>query len=269
MSVLKDIKNLRIQGATEIAIRSLKYLKKFIGKKDFNKKCKQLLNARPTAVTLYNVLQELKKEPTKEKIDELLKALEESNKKIAKTGSPLIKNGKRVQTHCHSSSALAIIKEAAKNKKFTVIVDETRPKRQGIKTAKELSKIKNIEVILLVDSAAGLALSPPVIPMSDIVIVGTDAIRKEGVINKTGTYLLALAAAENGIPFYVAASRFKFDKRKKIKIEERPTKEVYRKIKNVKIMNPAFDITPWKYITGVVTENGIKKPLEIMKELRG
>ncbi len=269
MSVVKDIKNLKIQGATDIALKSLNYLKRFVGKKDFNKKCTLLLNARPTAVTLYNVLKELKKTPTKKKINELVKALNESNQRIAKHGAPLIKSGSRVQTHCHSSSALAIIKEAAKKKRFTVVVDETRPKRQGIKTAKELAKIRNIKVVLLVDSAAGLALSPPVIPMSDIVIVGTDAIRKQGVINKIGTYFLALAAAEHDIPFYVAASHFKFDKRKRVEIEERPTEEIYKKIKNVEIKNPAFDITPWKYITAVITENGIKKPLEIMKILKG
>jgi len=114
-----------------------------------------------------------------------------------------------------------------------------------------------------------LALSPPVIPMSDIVIVGTDAIRKQGVINKIGTYFLALAAAEHDIPFYVAASHFKFDKRKRVEIEERPTEEIYKRIKNVEIRNPAFDMTPWKYITAVITENGIKKPLEIMKILKG
>ncbi|OYT57229.1 MAG: dTMP kinase [Candidatus Aenigmarchaeota archaeon ex4484_14] len=78
MSVVKDIKNLKIQGATDIALKSLNYLKRFVGKKDFNKKCTLLLNARPTAVTLYNVLKELKKTPTKKKINELVKALNES-----------------------------------------------------------------------------------------------------------------------------------------------------------------------------------------------
>mgnify|MGYP006295932981 FL=1 len=174
-----------------------------------------------------------------------------------------------VHTHCHSSSAISVLKKAGKFKKFTVVVDETRPKEQGIKTAKELSKIENIEVILITDDAAGVALSPFIEPNDDLVIVGCDAIREKGIINKIGTYLLAVAASEQNIPFYVAGSTLKYDKRNEVKIEQRPSSEVYKKIKNVNIKNPAFDITPWKYITGVITEEGIKNPKQVLKELKG
>lgn len=262
-TIFQDIKTLKIQGATNIAIESLKYLKNFSRKEGFGEKfekeVEKLLRVRPTAVILYNVIRELKKgNKSESRIDELLKELRESKEKIASYGAPLIKNNFQVHTHCHSSRVIAIMREAAsQGKKFSVIVDITRPKLQGIKTAKELAKIKNIKVILIADNAASLALSNPVLPMDDILLVGADAIRREGVVNKVGTYLLAVAAKEVKIPFYVAASTLKVDKRKRFKIEERKPSEVYRKIKGVKIRNPAFDITPLKFVTGLITEKGI------------
>lgn len=262
MTIFHDIKTLKIQGATNIALASLKYLKNFSKKEGFGKKfdieTEKLLKLRPTAVILYNVINELKKEKSKEKIFKLIKELENAKEKIAKSGAPLIKNGFQVHTHCHSTHAITVIKEAAlQGKKFSVIVDITEPKLQGVITAKELAKMKNIKVILIADNAAGLALSPPFFPIDDIVIVGADAIRKEGVVNKIGTYLLAVAAKEQKIPFYVATTTFAIDKRKNFEIEERPTSEVYKKIPGVEIRNPAFDITPLKYITGFITEKGV------------
>jgi len=269
-SICKDIELLKIQGSAEITLASLKYLKNFsklngFGKK-FDREAEKLISIRPTAVMLYNTVQILKKK--KGTIDELIKRVETDKEKIALNGFKLIKHGYRVHTHCHSSEALSVIKKSAEKNKLTVVVDITQPKSQGIRTAKELAKIRNIDVILIPDTAAGLALSPPVLPMDNIVIVGSDALRKEGVVNKIGTYLLAVASSEQNIPFYVAASTLKLDKRKKFKIEERPATEVYRKIKGVTIRNPAFDITPWKYITGVITEEGIKKPREILMMLK-
>jgi len=272
MGIVKRIRNLEIQGAINIAVHSLKHLKKFaknngFGSK-FDKECKKLLESRPTAVAFFNIIAELKKDKSIKKIDELLKKIKEDEEKIAEKGSVLIKNGYRIHTHCHSSKAIDVIKKAAEKKRFTVIVDVTRPRKQGIKTAKELSGMKNIKVVLIADNAAGLALSPPGLPMDNIVLVGSDSIRKQGVTNKIGTYLLAVAAKEQRIPFYVAASTLKYDRRKKFVIEERDPSEVYKKIKNVKIRNPAFDITPWRYITAVITEEGIKKPRQVLKELR-
>lgn len=270
-TIFQEIKSLKIQGATNIAIASLKHLKKFSQKKGFGKEfdqeVKKLLKVRPTAVILYNVIQELRKDKSVRKINELLRKLEESKEKIAKNGASLIKNNFQVHTHCHSSRVIAIMREAAwQGKKFSVIVDITRPKLQGIKTARELAKIKNIKVILIADGAASLALSNPVLPMDDILLVGADAIRVEGVVNKVGTYLLAVAAKEVKIPFYVAASTLKVDKRKRFKIEERKPSEVYRKIKNVEIRNPAFDITPLKFVTGLITEKGIFSAKEFARK---
>ena len=88
------------------------------------------------------------------------------------------------------------------------------------------------------------------------------------IINKIGSYLIAVAACENGIPLYIAASTLKYDKRKRLIIEMRNPNEVYKKIKGVKLLNPAFDVTPAKYIAGIITEKGVFKPEEIAAILK-
>jgi methylthioribose-1-phosphate isomerase len=108
----------------------------------------------------------------------------------------------------------------------------------------------------------------------DCVIVGADALRvfpPLGFINKIGTLHLALAAKEFKKPFYVVANTLKIDKRKKLFIEERPAKEVYQELlrkkeisKKIRIRNPAFDFIPYKFVTKIITEKGIKSPNEIL-----
>lgn len=272
MGIKEDIAALKIQSANTTAIKVLQHLKKFSKKygfgKKFEKEARELAKIRKTPVLVYNLVKIILETKDQKLFDKLIKKIKLDNENIARYGEKLIKNNYVVHTHCHSTSAIAVIKEAAKKKKFMVVADETRPKLQGIKTAKELSRVKNIKVILITDDAAGIALSPFIPPNDDIVIVGADAIRKEGIVNKIGTYLLAVAASEQGIPFYVAASTLKYDTRKKLIIEERPTSEVYKGLRNIIIRNPAFDLTPWKYITGVITEERIKRPGEILKELQ-
>jgi len=271
--IVKDIKSVKVQGAKEIAIYALKFLKKFCKKNGFGLKfevaCYILEEARPTAVVLHNCLEILKKRKKMKTFDYLLARLEKSTKKLAKIGSKLIKNNFKIITHCHSGEALAVIKQAWKEgKKISVIATETDPLEQGVKTAKELSKLK-IPVTLITDNAVGFFMKEV-----DCVIVGADALRivpPLGVVNKTGTLHLALAAKEFKKPFYVAANTLKIDKRKKFVIEERPAKEVYRELlqkkeinKKIKIRNPAFDLTPYKFVTKIITEKGVKDPKEIL-----
>ena len=270
---VEDIKRVKVQGAKEIAIYALKFLKNFCRKNGFKLKfevaARVLEEARPTAVVLHNCLEILKKRKRLRTIDQLIKKLESSTKKIAKVGSKVIKDNSKIMTYCHSSEALAVIAEAKRmNKKFSVIACITEPLEQGVKTAKELTSLK-IPVALIMDNAIGFFIKEV-----DSVIVGCDAIRKEGIINKIGTYLLAISAKENKKPFYVVGSTMKFDRRKKIIIEERPPEEVERKIaqrinrKKIKIRNVAFDSTPWKYVTRVITEKGILKPREVLRLLK-
>jgi len=271
---VKAIKNVKVQGAKEIAIYALKFLRYFCKKNGFGLKfeiaAKVLEDARPTAVVLHNCIEILKKEKKLRTIDRLLKQLDNMTKEIAVNGLKLFKKKKyTILTHCHSGEALAVIKTLKrKDKKISIIATETDPLEQGVKTARELARAR-IPVTLIIDSAVGYF-----IPDVDAVIVGTDAMRKEGVVNKIGTMLYATAAKEHKKPFYVAGNTLKIDKRKKFKIEQRPVKEVYRelikpgKLKGVKIRNPAFDITPWKFVSKVITERGVYTPTQIKKMLR-
>ncbi len=268
-SFIKRIKSLEIQGAKEIAIESLKFLRNFAKENGFGKKfesvARKIEKTRPTAVVLHNCLEILKKDESIERLNKLIKWLSNVDKEIAKKGERIIKNGSKIMTHCHSGEALAVIKRAWKNgKKITVYATETRPKEQGIKTAKELSRM-GIHVILIVDSAVEFFIKD-----IDMVIVGSDALRKEGVVNKIGTCSMAIVAKEYKRPFYVVGNTLKLDRRKKVIIEERSPYEIYvEHLKTLEIKNPAFDITPWKYVKRVITEKGILTPGNILKMLKG
>lgn len=271
--VVENIKHVKVQGAKEIAVYALNFLKGFCKENGFGLKfevaAKILEDARPTAVVLHNCLEILKKRKNLQTIDRLLKKLDSATNKIAKVGSKLLKNNYKIMTHCHSGEALAVIKKAWKNKKkISIIATETDPLEQGVKTVKELRRMK-VPVTLITDAASGHFVKDV-----DLVIVGADAIRKEGVINKIGTLNLALAANYYKKPFCVAANSLKIDKRKKLVIEERPVKEVYQellhpgRLKGVKIRNPAFDVVPWRFISAVITEKKILKPKEVMRLLK-
>ncbi|MEM7819458.1 MAG: hypothetical protein QXD48_01375 [Candidatus Aenigmatarchaeota archaeon] len=264
LNIIKDIKEMRIQSANTIAIESLKYLKKIANKYDFGKKfyyvSKKLEDARPTAVGLHNCLEIIKKEKNIATIDNLINKLSNAPTIIAKNASMIFPKNRKVTilTHCHSTN---VVKTIIKNKKYvkSVFVTETRPRDQGLLTAKDLLK-KKIPVEYMIDSAIGYYIN-----QIDFVLVGADALRKEGLINKIGTYPIAVVAKENKKPFYVVTSTFTLDKRNKFIIEERPKSEITNKhISGAKLHNPAFDITPWKYVSLIITEKGIHKPDKII-----
>jgi len=265
---IKKIKSLEIQGAKEIAIEGLKFLREYSKEngfgKDFDRTARLIEKARPTAVVLHNCLEILEKDKNLETINKLLRKLGQMNKEIAKRGSRLIKDGYVIMTHCHSGEACAVIEQAWKEgKRITVYATETEPKNQGIKTARELAEMK-IPVILIIDSAIEYFIKDV-----DIVIVGTDAIRKEGIVNKIGTYPLAVVAREHKKPFYVVGNTLKLDKRKKIIIEERSPHEVYiEHMKTLEVRNPAFDITPLKYVKRIICEKGILTPGNVLRMLK-
>lgn len=201
----------------------------------------------------------------------------EINLKIGQNGLGLIPDGATILTHCNAGAlatggygtALGVIRaayEAGKN--IHVIVDETRPLLQGVRlTAFELME-ENIPVTVIVDSAAGYLMRKKMI---DLVITGADRIASNGdMANKIGSYQLAVIAKENKIPFYVAAPISTFDPDIKngdlIPIEEREPEEVISFAghligpEGVDAFNPAFDITPAKYISSIITEKGVLKP---------
>ena len=151
-------------------------------------------------------------------------------------------------------------------KKISVIACETEPLEQGIRTARDMIAA-GIPVTLIDDNAVNFMMKDV-----DVVVVGADAMRKEGMVNKIGTSMVALSAKENRVPFYVVGSTLKIDNRKKFKVEERSAREIYRKlidkkgIRGAKIRNPAFDVTPWKNVTAVVTESGLMSPSALLRK---
>lgn len=263
MDFAGKVRGLKIQSASTIATESMKHLLSFSSEKgfgkDFDAECTKLLKARPTAVVLFNAVERVKKKRTASEIKKVIRELESAKEKAAANSAKLFLKKTTVLTHCHSTFE---IEAMVRNKKKIrqVIVTETRPKNQGVTTAKELVA-KKIPVLFVVDDAVSDEMGK-----TDIVMVGADALRKEGLINKVGTHMIAQEAREYGKPVYVITSTYTIDKRKKFVMEHRPSNEM-EKIKGVKYDNPAFDITPWKYITAVVTEKGILKPARIKKML--
>lgn len=208
------------------------------------------------------------------------------NQKMGEFGQTLLESGQTVLTHCNAGAlatagwgtALGVIYSAQKaGKKIEVFADETRPFLQGARlTAWELVK-NNIPVTLITDNMAASIMRQKLIHS---VIVGADRIAANGdVANKIGTYNVAILAREHGIPFYVAAPLSTIDLKcptgDQIPIEERPADEVTNFFRQrvapegISVRNPAFDVTPNKLVTAIITEKGvIKAPyLENLRKL--
>jgi methylthioribose-1-phosphate isomerase len=199
----------------------------------------------------------------------------EQNRAIGRNGSVLINDGDTILTHCNAGelatveygTALGIIRAAwEQGKKIKVIADETRPLLQGARlTAYELKR-DGIPITLITDNMAGYVMSKGLV---DKVIVGSDRIVQDAVVNKIGTYSVAVLAHEHGVPFYVAAPKSTFDlthKASDVIIEERSSEEVTSfgcqrtAPEGISVMNPAFDITPLKYVSAIICESKIFFP---------
>ncbi len=255
---------------------------------------KSLKETRPTGVDLFYVVDlvlgkiqgaknlEEAKEIAIKTSQSYAQESEDKCQKIGQLGEKLIKSGDKILTHCNAGAlacvdygtALAPLRFAHYNKKkIFVWVDETRPRLQGAKlTSWELLN-EEIPHAIITDNAAGYFMHQGEV---DLVITGADRIARNGdIANKIGTYEKAVLAKENDIPFYVAAPLTTFDPNCKtgeeIKIEERKPEEVLfcgkERIspKGVEAKNPAFDITPAKYIIAIITEKGIFEPSELEK----
>ena len=245
--ISKDIKSIKIQGARNIAKAGLKaYLMN--PTKDSKRK---LLSLRPTEPMLKKVLNLVNKESSKEILNHFDEAQEEINKNVFK----IIKNGDVIFTHCHSTNVVnSLIYSKNHGKSFEVYNTETRPLFQGRKTALELKKEK-IKVTMFIDSAMLTVINGQ--KKVDRVMIGADALTKNGIINKIGSGMLAELSKKYKIPFYVIADSWKYSN-DKIPIENRSLNEIWDKApKNFKIKNPAFEFVDKKYITKIITEFGI------------
>jgi methylthioribose-1-phosphate isomerase len=257
----------------------------------FYRICDEFARARPTAVNLFWAIERMKKcfqdvvtsdisDAKQALVAEAIRIGDEDiaiNRQMGINGRNLVHNGDAILTHCNAGAlatggygtALGVIRAARdEGKDLHVFVDETRPVLQGARlTAWEMKK-ENIPATLITDNMAGFLMKQGKI---NLVIVGADRIAANGdTANKIGTYSLAVLAKEHGIPFYIAAPISTIDMAlhsgDKIPIEERDNTEVsqFHGIRTapegVAVYNPAFDVTPHRYITAIITEAGIARP---------
>ena len=260
---------------------------------EFQKLCDLMAATRPTAVNLFWAIERMKRAFAESaqggsSVDEIKQRLEAEARQIhdadvascramGALGAALVPDRARVLTHCNAGAlatagygtALGVIRAAAEQgKQVAVLADETRPFLQGARlTAWELVK-DGIDTTVITDSMAASMMRMGNV---DLVVVGADRIAANGdVANKIGTYGLAVLAKEHDIPFYVAAPLSTIDLNtadgSKIPIEERNDREVTHVGPNrvtpegVRVRNPAFDVTPAKYVTAIITERGVARP---------
>lgn len=290
-AVAQVIRDMAVRGAPAIGITAAYgiALSSLLGR-DVAGDAALLRSTRPTARDLFAALEfmldglELGGDPVDLAIS-YASSIERDCRAIGESGVELFKKGIKVLTHCNAGAlasvywgtALAPIRFAhMRGLHPFVFVDETRPLLQGSRlTAWELS-LEGIDHVIIADNAAGHYMSKGQV---DLILVGADRIARNGdVANKIGTYEKAVVAHENGVPFYVAAPWSTFDASlltgDDVPIEERPQKEVLEVSgcrfapEGSKALNPAFDITPFKYITGIVTPDGIIKPIDVENVLR-
>ena len=247
-----------------------------------------LFATRPTAVSLPNALRyvlhgldgetvEELHESVERTVDDFCARLDRAQADLGEVGANRLRDGDVVMTHCHSTDALACVESAVdRGKALEAIVKETRPRNQGHITAEELDAM-GVPVTLVVDSAARHYLNEV-----DHVLVGADSIAADGsVINKIGTSGLAVNARDRGTPIMVAAQTLKLHPATftghTVDIEMRDPGEVIdaetrERIGDPDVVNPAFDVTPPRYVDAIVTERGQFPPesvVTLMRELFG
>ncbi|MDP2917454.1 MAG: hypothetical protein Q8O16_05945 [Dehalococcoidia bacterium] len=293
LSLIDEIRDDRVHGASELARQAINVLKtaaersragsagellleqRAVGEK--------LMSARPAMAPLFNIVSRLLtalkategvdvnevRRFTIARAEELIRQSLEAVERIARHASELIAGGDRIMTHSYSSTVVAALKAAfRKHPDIEAIVTRSGAGRIEEKTAKQLSA-SGIPVAFIDDTALGLYVK-----MATKVLVGADRICSDGsLVNGIGTYPLALASAKAGVPFYVLCETLKFDPRLKgdeVELEEKQPSEVLepgRLPPEVKVANPYFDVTPPELITGVVTEDGLLTPEDVIRKL--
>ena len=258
---------------------------------ELDEAAREIAATRPTAVNLFWALDRMRRRAESlrgRSVAEIAQALVaeaqaiadedvETNRRMGRFGAELLRDGDAVLTHCNAGrlatvdygTALGVVRAAVEQgKRIHVYADETRPRSQGARlTAWELMQ-DGIPVTLIADNAAGYFLRTGKI---QAVLVGADRIAANGdVVNKVGTYKIAVVAKENGVPFYAVAPTSTIDMSvphgDAVPIEERSPAEVTHvegvciAPEGVAVANPAFDVTPHRYVTAIITERGIVRP---------
>lgn len=289
--VAEAIRSMVIRGAPAIGVAAAMGVALGVREgADFETVCRTLAQTRPTAVNLFWAIDRMRRvaaamngAPSSEveaRMIEEARGIREDDiaicRAIGRNGAPLVPDGKTVLTHCNAGAlatagygtALGVIRAAAESgKQIDVFADETRPFLQGSRlTAWELQQ-DGIPTTIITDNMAGHFLHSGRI---GCVVVGADRIAANGdVANKIGTYSVAVLAKENGVPFYVAAPVSTFDlsipSGDAIPIEQRPAAEVTHVFgvpiapESIAVANPAFDVTPARYVTAIICERGVAR----------
>jgi len=298
--VAEAIKGMAIRGAPAIGVAAAMGIALGVRRSraegaelrsEFETICEDFARTRPTAVNLFWAIERIRRrfettavtggQALRDTILQEALDIEAEDlaacRRMGDLGAELVPEGARLLTHCNAGAlatagygtALGVVRSAARAGKVRrVFAGETRPYLQGARlTAWELTR-EGIPTTLITDSMAGHLMARSEL---DAVIVGADRIAANGdVANKIGTYPLAVLARENGIPFYVAAPVSTFDLARPsgeaIPIEERAPEEVThhggRRLapEGVSVRNPAFDVTPNRYVTAIVCERGVARP---------
>jgi methylthioribose-1-phosphate isomerase len=289
--VAEHIRRMTIRGAPAIGVAAAMGVALGVTQgADFDKVCETLGSTRPTAVNLFWAIERMKAlhrslngATEEERRDRFVREAQQIrlediaiNKAIGTHGAPLVPDHKTVLTHCNAGAlatagygtALGVIRAAVEQgKDIDVFADETRPFMQGARlTVWELQQ-DGIPATLITDNMAGHFLKSGRI---GCVVVGADRIAANGdVANKIGTYTVAVVAKENNVPFYVAAPISTLDlsipSGEHIPIEHRSATEVTHLYgvavapQNTQVQNPAFDVTPNRYVTAIITERGVAR----------
>ena len=291
INLIDEIKNDKTHGASQLARQAAGVLKVAAERsqagtveqfwQEQSEIGQRLMSARPAMAPVFNIVARLLdaisgqvvemeldsvRHFTISRIDEIVADSFRAISQIAQYGSELIADGDRIMTHSYSSTVVAMLKAAfAEHGNVEVITTRSGPGGSGEVTARELG-LYGMPVTFIDDTAIGLYLSTV-----NKVVVGADRICADGkVVNSVGTYQLALAGKKAIIPFYVLCETLKFDPRvsgDEVDLEEKEPSEVIepgRLPPEVRVKNPHFDITPLELITGVVTENGLLTPEEVI-----
>ena len=295
ISLIDKIRNDKTHGASQLARQAASVLKaaaehshaKSID--EFYQEQKEvgqrLMSARPAMAPVFNIIARLLDAISGKvvamdldsvrhfaisKADEVVSDSLQAIAQIAQYGSQLIADGDKIMTHSYSSTVVAMLKAAfAQHRNVEVVTTRSGPGGSGEMIARELG-LYGIPLTFIDDAAVGLYLSTV-----NKVVVGADRICADGsLVNGVGTYQLALAGKKASIPFYVLCETLKFDPRlsgDEVDLEEKEPSEVIepgRLPPEVRVKNPHFDITPLEMITGIVTENGLLTPGEVISYMQ-
>ena len=273
---IEDIREDNTSGSVDLAKKTAKVIIELLDTTDsleiIKQKSLSLINAQPAMASIFNLVNNMfftldtnKEKKPKDTIKKyckfFLQELKDSDRNIRGNSLELIKPYSKIITHSYSSTVLNTLLNAKKSGvDFSVICTESRPKLEGIQLAKKLGKNK-IEVNLVVDSAIFSLVNK-----ADLILVGGDAITKDGLVNKIGTMGIAITANNYNIPIYALTSTIKilpYKREINLEVEKNPDEVLKENNFNIKPINHYFDRTPLCFISGFVTEKKILTPKEI------